>query len=1064
MPVQCELGLAMRRLISPIWNIWRGAALTVALLAVFFFSNVARPQSQNQELRPAQEPAPLVSLAPAAKPDAKKAKEAYREALRAEQEEDWQTAYEKYSEAVRWAPNDREYLLMRAMARSHLVQIKMDTAERDAISGHIAEARQQLLAASYLDPLNSVIRERMVELAVAQAGKVRKSNGPAIAGEVHLAYQAGKHNLDYRGDTQGAYEELARQFGVEVAFDVDLHPRTVRVRLDDVDFLTAARLLGDMTATFWRPLTPRLFFVTDNTPQKRRDYEPSLVRTILLPASQNQDQMTELLRVVRDITGVMRSELNASSHTLTLRASPRAIAVASDLIEDLEKPVGELILEIEILEVDRNYARQLGIIPPQTSQVFSISSQQIQQAELGGQSLINVINQIFGLPASVSGMSSSQLASLVAANQLGIGSLLPPVVAFGGGMTTFLATLPGATANFATMLSMVKQGRRVLLRAEDGQPVTFFVGDRIPVSLATYSASMAGTGASVPGVGQANFPTTNYPAGKSPSAIVAAYFHDKTTTSIVDLAVANRLDGTISIFQGNGDGTFQTPGLIQLPAGFEPAALAAYDFNGDGHQDLAVAGTNTNTKAGAVMILLGNGDGTFQAPAIATAGNTPVALAVANFHNAVAGSNVDLAVANQADSSITVFSITTSGVFSASPGLLQLPAGFAPTGLAAMQFTGSGHPDLAVADAGNNSVSVFLGNGNGTFQPRADYATGNTPVFVATGDFNGDGIMDLAIANDGAPTTANTGDTVSILLGNASAANPAIGNGTFSPGTQRDFPAGNSPTAIAVGDYNIDGISDLVVSDEADNAVSVLLGQGGGFFGPNFELPVDQAPVSIATADFNGDGKADIATANQNSNDATVILNSSSFVGPTNPLAGIPFPGIEYIDVGLKIKATPRIHPDNDVSLELNFDISSLTSQNYNSIPVISNEAVKQTVRVRENKTAALAGFLQSQVTNAITGSPGIAGLPGVGWLGQNENVQNQDQELLILVTPRLVRYMPRENHTIYAGQGALEGTGAGIIGGGLRPATPETNRPAPAPPPQQQPPQPVPQPPPAQR
>src|SRR5208283_4076078 len=116
-----------------------------------------------------------------------------------------------------------------------------------------------------------------------------------------------------------------------------------------------------------RPLASRLFFVSQDTPQKRKDYEPSVVRSILLPASETTEQMTETLRLVRDITGITRSNLDTSARTITLRASPQAIAIASDLVDDLQKPTSELILEMEVLEVDRNVARQLGITPPQSS-------------------------------------------------------------------------------------------------------------------------------------------------------------------------------------------------------------------------------------------------------------------------------------------------------------------------------------------------------------------------------------------------------------------------------------------------------------------------------------------------------------------------------------------------------------------------------------------------------------------------------------------------------------------------------------------------------------------------
>jgi len=980
---------------------------------------------------------PEVSLAPAAKPNPKKAKEAYRRALRAEQVQDWQTAYDDYAQAVSLAPKDHEYFLMRELAKSRLVQIKVNIAERDAINGRIDLALKELREASYLDPLNGVVRARIAELMAAAPGPVREKPMPTLAGEQRLDYQTGVRNFDYRGDARGAWEQLARDFGVDVAFDVELFPRQIQFQVSGVDFPTAARLLGDVSGTFWRPLAAHLFFVTDDSAANRRDYEPSLVRTVLLPASETPDEMTDVFRTVREITGITRSSLDVASRTITLRADPQSIAVASDLVRQLEEPPGEMILEFEILEVDRNYARQLGVVPPQTSTAFSLNPQEIQQVEAGGTSLVDVINQIFGLPSSVSGLSDTQIASLLGAGQLGIGSLIPPLVAFGGGDSTFLATMPGATANFSEMLSLVKRGQRVLLRAQDGQSATFFVGDRVPISLSQFSSSLAGTGAGIPGVSSADFPTTSYAVGKSPSAIVAANFHTATTppSATDDLAVANEADGTISLLQGNGDGTFQAATTaVQLPAGFEPTALAAYDFNGDGNQDLVVTSTNASGTAGNVSILLGNGTGGFTLAGSEPTGHLPSSVAVADFNEGAAG--VNIAVSNQNDNSVSIFQVNPDGTFGTSSPLIQLPGGYKPAGLATGSFTNSGHVDLAVADEGNDSLSVFLGNGNGTFQTRTDYATGNGPIFVATGDFNQDGITDLAIANNGAPSNTNTGDTVTILLGQPNINDSSVGNGTFAPGTERDFPVGNAPTAIAVGDFNVDGMDDLAVTDQTDNAVSVLLGQGGGLFGPYFELPVDQAPVSIVAADFDASsGNTDVATANYDSNDATVILNTSSFSGIGSETPSSVFPGVEYLDIGLKIKAIPRIHPDGEVTLQLKFENSSLSSQNYNTIPVVNNESVDQTVRVKEDQTAILAGFMQTQTTNALNGLPGVGELPGVQWLSSNQNAQNQGQELLILVTPRMVRLAPREDHVIYAGQGPPEGQIGGFTRGGFAPA-----------------------------
>jgi hypothetical protein len=796
------------------------------------------------------------------------------------------------------------------------------------------------------------------------------------------------------------------------------------------------RLLGDATGTFWRPLTRRLFFVTQDTPQKRKDYDVSIVRTVLLPASVTPEEMTETQRLIREIAGITRSDLDAPNRTLTLRASPQAIAIATQLIDQIEQPLGELILEIEILDVDKAYASQIGITPPQSSTIYTLSPQQLQEAQQGGASLINVISQIFGLPSALSGLSVTQLASLIASNQLSAASLLPPLVAFGGGGTTFLATLPGAVANLSEMLSLVHQGRRILLRAEDGHSTTFFVGERIPVSLALFSSSLGSGGTGSSSVNPTTFPTTNFPAGTTPSFITNAI--TRTGSTSADLIVTNSGDNDVGILLGNGDGTFGAQ--TTFPTGTDPVWIATGNFNSAGgtdtNLDLAVANQGSNN----ISILLGNGDGTFTPGTAVTTGNSPVSVVAANFHDTLVGSSLDLAVANQGDNSISIFPGNGDRTFAA-PTLLQLPNGFQPAALAAADFNKDGHIDLAVADEGNNTVSIFLGNGDGTFQNRADYAVGTTPVWISAADFNADGILDLAVADSGASTATNNGNSVSILLGQEGSNGSA--NGTFAPGTQRDFPAGNEPVSISVGDYNADGQADLAVVAKTDNSLSVLLGSGGGLFSPNFELPVGTSPVSITTGPFTASSLSDVAIANSGSNNISVVLDSSSFSGLTNGLPGTLFPGAEYLDIGLKVKATPRIHPDNEVTVQLAFDISGLSTQTFNTIPVINNETIDQTVRLKENETSVLAGILQPQVTNAINGNPGISSIPGVGLLDQNKSVQDQDTELLILVTPRVVRYEEHKNRLIYAGQGSLDSAGGASSGPEPAPANPTAPQPA---------------------
>ena len=120
-------------------------------------------------------------------------------------------AYTDYTDAANYAPANRDYVIRRDIAKSRVVQSKMDIAEREAISGRLDEAQKQLLSASFIDPLNPAIRKRLAELATAEISQIRKKPDVELAGEPKLEYRTGTRTFDYRGDTQGAYQELGRQ-------------------------------------------------------------------------------------------------------------------------------------------------------------------------------------------------------------------------------------------------------------------------------------------------------------------------------------------------------------------------------------------------------------------------------------------------------------------------------------------------------------------------------------------------------------------------------------------------------------------------------------------------------------------------------------------------------------------------------------------------------------------------------------------------------------------------------------------------------------------------------------
>ncbi len=199
-------------------------------------------------------------------------------------------------------------------------------------------------------------------------------------------------------------------------------------------------------------------------------------------------------------------------------------------------------------------------------------------------------------------------------------------------------------------------------------------------------------------------------------------------------------------------------------------------------------------------------------------------------------------------------------------------AGQAPRSVAVGDFNGDGVADLAIADEANGSVSILLGNGDGSFQPAGSYATGTQAQSVAVGDFNGDGIPDLAVANWG-------NGTVSVLLGN--------GDGTFQSAV--NYAVGLNPHDVAVGDVNGDGNLDLVVANYGSNSVDVLLGNGDGTFQNAMHFGTDRNPHGLAIGDFNGDGNLDLAVANNGSNTVSILLGNGdgTFSNPVQYVAGL---------------------------------------------------------------------------------------------------------------------------------------------------------------------------------
>ena len=352
----------------------------------------------------------------------------------------------------------------------------------------------------------------------------------------------------------------------------------------------------------------------------------------------------------------------------------------------------------------------------------------------------------------------------------------------------------------------------------------------------------------------------DYATGNSPSALAVADFDNDGE---LDLAVANLKGDTVSILRGNGDGSFRQ--RVDYVTGEGPDSVGIGDFNADGKADIVVVNSTELT----VSVLLGNGDSTFQ-PRVDYARGAGIfaccnLVAVADFNG---DGNLDLVVANYGpDFQVGTVSILLGNGDGSFLPQTQYPAGVNPVGIMIGDFNKDDKTDLAVLN--NNppfGISVLLGNGDGSFQKPVLHVAGSNSRVGVVADFNSDGNLDLGVANW-------LDNNVSILLGD--------GDGSFMP--QIDFRVGANPNALAGADLKGDGTLDLVTANQSSNNVSVLLGKGDGTFARHADYTTGAVPSSVIVADFNKDGAPDVVSANASDNTVSMLLNrGGTFVKTTS--------------------------------------------------------------------------------------------------------------------------------------------------------------------------------------
>lgn len=281
--------------------------------------------------------------------------------------------------------------------------------------------------------------------------------------------------LRLEGTPQQVFGELGQRYGVRIQVDGELRGR-LRLRLEPTDLTTALRVATTLANAFWVEQPDGSILVLDDSRENRQRFEPPVTRTFKLPG-RTPEELTEIVRLLRQLLDIRLIGQNIRSGTLTVRDTPRRLAVAEALLEQWDSDRAQVVVETLILEVNSQRARALGILPPDLAVAVHI-----------GAGILPTDNALAFAQAVQRLVEQGVLPPVLLSDRFdfirGVGA-----IGVGGGRSQYLVNLPGATLNLSEVLSMTRSLRQVTLRVSAGDDAEFFAGEKFPIVFASFSSS-----------------------------------------------------------------------------------------------------------------------------------------------------------------------------------------------------------------------------------------------------------------------------------------------------------------------------------------------------------------------------------------------------------------------------------------------------------------------------------------------------------------------------------------------------------------------------------------------
>jgi general secretion pathway protein D len=409
----------------------------------------------------------------------------FKHAETAEARGDYDTAFDLYQKAVAKAPNDLSYKTALYRIRVTASSFHLSKGRKLLQGGDQQGALVEFIHASEIDPGNEAAQQ-----AIAQARRMNGETVPrdetsipmdataeqeleSIGGPVVLKPLSNEPlTLHYTEDTKVIYQAIGKAAGINVLFDPDYTSKRITVDLNNESLLDSLRIVGVMSNTFWRPITDNTIFVAQNSRQKRQDLDETAVQTFYLTNAWQQNDLTDVQTAIRNVLtgGSLKIYAVPSQNAIVIKGTPDELLLAQKLINDLDKARSEVVVDIAVLEVSKNWERTLGIAWP---------------------SSVGVALQPPCTTSSncTSSTSTSTTSTTTSATDNGTTPSLYDLSHLKA--TDFAVTVGSATANLLLTDSNTKILQNPRIRATDAQKATMKIGERIPIATGSYQTGAA---------------------------------------------------------------------------------------------------------------------------------------------------------------------------------------------------------------------------------------------------------------------------------------------------------------------------------------------------------------------------------------------------------------------------------------------------------------------------------------------------------------------------------------------------------------------------------------------